>query len=235
MSYTYLLAAGEESSAASFSDMNPSALWKSTHTLDAACSKDNATESCRPSPSGMMSPPSTEPHGMESLMSSAVGSPVRTYQKRVMELGLMERVLDFGGKCSESYARFDPASSSWKTHQCLFEEDLPESSVILPLFGMMRGGVLLEAGAVPLRMTAKERGCWLGTPTAAMTSRSKKFLEGSDRLPTPREAVGGTPNPEWVEWLMGWPIGMTATTPLETDKFRSWLLSHGECWKAPVL
>jgi len=147
----------------------------------------------------------------------------------------MERVLAFGEKCSESYVRFDRASSSWKTHQCLFEEDLPESSVTLPLFGMMRGGVLLEAGAVALRMTAKERGCWLGTPTATMSARSKKFLEGSDRLPTPREAVGGTPNPEWIEWVMGWPIGMTATTPLETDRFRSWLLSHGECWKAPVL
>lgn len=32
-------------------------------------------------------------------------------------------------------------------------------------------------------------------------------------------------NPDWVEWLMGWPIGWTALRPLATDRFRSWL--HG--------
>jgi hypothetical protein len=98
---------------------------------------------------------------------------------------------------------------------------------------MMRGGVLLDAGVLALRMTAKERGCSLGTPTATMSHRSKKFLENSDRLPTPREACGGkTPNPEWIEYLMGWPIGMTATTPLETDKFRQWLRSFGNSSEA---
>ena len=235
MSYTYLLDAEEESSAESFSDMNLSALWKSIRMRESASSSDSGMESSHHSRYGMMSQPSTGARGTESLTSCAVASPAKTFQKRATELELMERVLAFGEKCSESFVRFDRDSYSWKTHQCLFEEVLPESSVTLPLFGMMRDGVLLEAGTVALRMTAKERGCSLGTPTASMTHRSKKFLEGSDRLPTPREAAGGTPNPEWVEWLMGWPIGMTATTPLETDKFRSWLLSHGECWKAPVL
>jgi hypothetical protein len=94
---------------------------------------------------------------------------------------------------------------------------------------MMRNGVLLDAGVPALRMTAKERGCSLGTPTAMMSARSEKFLAGSDRLPTPREAVGGTPNPEWIEWLMGWPIGMTGTMPLAMDRFQSWLRSFGGC------
>ena len=34
-------------------------------------------------------------------------------------------------------------------------------------------------------------------------------------------------NPNWVEWLMGWPIGHTALEPLETDKFQEWRLQHG--------
>jgi hypothetical protein len=34
-------------------------------------------------------------------------------------------------------------------------------------------------------------------------------------------------NPDWVEWLMGWPIGWTDLKPLETDKFQQWLKSHG--------
>lgn len=40
---------------------------------------------------------------------------------------------------------------------------------------------------------------------------------------------GGPMNPEWVEWLMGWPIGMTGLEPLEMGRFQRWLLSHGIC------
>ena len=29
-------------------------------------------------------------------------------------------------------------------------------------------------------------------------------------------------NPNWVEWLMGWPIGWTGLKPLGTDKFQQW-------------
>jgi hypothetical protein len=31
-------------------------------------------------------------------------------------------------------------------------------------------------------------------------------------------AIGGTLNPTWVEWLMGWPLGWTDLKPLEMDK-----------------
>ena len=41
-------------------------------------------------------------------------------------------------------------------------------------------------------------------------------------------ATGGQLNPQWVEWLMGWPIGWTDLQPLETAKFRKWLRSHSE-------
>lgn len=43
------------------------------------------------------------------------------------------------------------------------------------------------------------------------------------------DAVGGSLNPPWVEWLMGWPIGWTDLKPLEMDKFRLWLEQHGVC------
>lgn len=48
--------------------------------------------------------------------------------------------------------------------------------------------------------------------------------EGGENL---RTAVGGTLNPDWTEWLLGWPPGWTACEPLGTDRFRSWLLAHG--------
>ena len=41
--------------------------------------------------------------------------------------------------------------------------------------------------------------------------------------------AGGSLNPTWVEWLMGWPLGWTDLKPLEMDKFRQWQRSHGRC------
>ncbi len=40
-------------------------------------------------------------------------------------------------------------------------------------------------------------------------------------------AIGGPLNPNWVEWLMGWPIGWTALEPLATDRFQLWRAAHG--------
>jgi len=41
------------------------------------------------------------------------------------------------------------------------------------------------------------------------------------------QILGGQPNPEFVEWLMGWPMGWTDLKPLETARFQQWLHSHG--------
>lgn len=41
-------------------------------------------------------------------------------------------------------------------------------------------------------------------------------------------AVGGTLNPRWVEWLIGFPIGWTLLNALEMHKFREWSKSHGK-------
>lgn len=36
-------------------------------------------------------------------------------------------------------------------------------------------------------------------------------------------------NPQWVEWLMGWPIGHTDLKPLATAKYQEWQQQHGSC------
>lgn len=53
---------------------------------------------------------------------------------------------------------------------------------------------------------------------------------------TEADMIGGQLNPEWVEWLMGWPIGWTELCALETDKFQEWQKAHGnfsfrECFR----
>ncbi len=76
------------------------------------------------------------------------------------------------------------------------------------------------------------------TPTASMAERSKKFLEGADRLPNPAEVArkeSGRPgqlNPDWVEWLMGWPIGWTKTEPIELD-WRDWSIDPADINEVP--
>ena len=50
----------------------------------------------------------------------------------------------------------------------------------------------------------------------------------------PQGGLGGSLNPTWVEWLMGWPLGWTDLKPLETDKFRQWQHSHGASSHPPL-
>ena len=55
---------------------------------------------------------------------------------------------------------------------------------------------------------------------------SGRSLKGTERdLPM---AVGGTLNPTWVEWLMGWPLEWTDLKPLEMDKSHCVPQPHGE-------
>jgi hypothetical protein len=42
------------------------------------------------------------------------------------------------------------------------------------------------------------------------------------------DLVGGSLNPTWVEWLMGWPLGWTDLKPLETVKCQQWQQQHSD-------
>jgi len=64
------------------------------------------------------------------------------------------------------------------------------------------------------------------TPTASDTcARKTKYAQGGTPLSM---QAGGSLNPTWVEWLMGWPLGWTDLKPLEMDKSHSVLQQHGE-------
>ena len=47
--------------------------------------------------------------------------------------------------------------------------------------------------------------------------------------PTLAMQAGGSLNPTWVEWLMGWPLGWTDLRPLATDKSPCAQPQHGDC------
>lgn len=63
------------------------------------------------------------------------------------------------------------------------------------------------------------------TPCADDTGHRKApYAQGGVALSA---QVGGSLNPPWVEWLMGWPIGWTDCAAWETDKSRRLLQWHG--------
>ena len=66
------------------------------------------------------------------------------------------------------------------------------------------------------------------TKTGVLRYLNPQGVESQCRLQQQIIPDGGPMNPEWVEWFMGWPIGMTGLLPLETDKFQQWLDSHGK-------
>ncbi|UUX38849.1 hypothetical protein NTJ56_08615 [Burkholderia contaminans] len=87
------------------------------------------------------------------------------------------------------------------------------------------GGTLIEAVS-PRMWPTPCASASKGSSPAALTRKSGKS-RANDRIDHAVMASdGGQLNPEWVEWLMGWPIGHTALEPLETAKYREWLQQH---------
>ena len=66
------------------------------------------------------------------------------------------------------------------------------------------------------------------TPTSHNAKECASQSEYNRNTPTLAAQVGGKLNPMWVEWLMGWPLGMTDLKPLEMDKFHYVQQQHGE-------
>ncbi|ENW95950.1 hypothetical protein F903_01718 [Acinetobacter sp. NIPH 298] len=201
----------------------------------------------------------TENHGQELLMLYLADFHAKTFHLQERVQGSMENVQDFGQKWHELSVKFDLEKCGWKTHQCLFPEDLPESSVTLPKWGMTRTGHVFQHLTLERPISVTESGLW-ATPVASDWKRNGypgDLMRKSPTLgamvhiyPTPKASDGnkrgkvsshhqnglagavksgqdgGVLNPDWVEWLMGWPIGWTDLKPLEMDKFQSWLKAH---------
>jgi len=58
------------------------------------------------------------------------------------------------------------------------------------------------------------------------SGKSSAATKAKNSRPLP-EQVGGSLNPLWVEWLMGWPLGWTDCTRSATDRCQQWRQLHG--------
>jgi hypothetical protein len=241
MSYTYSQDAGEESSAASFSDITLFAPLKSNLTAAACSCNGSGTACCHDSQSGTTCEPSMGDLGGDGLMSSAVGFPART--SALLEEGQESKAseADCGEKWLESFATFNRDSSSWKIRQLWLFADLDESLATWPKWGWMRGGECWDAGT-PVGCTNAIESGYLHLPTIGKNetkgSSRKRFRNSPDfRGAKMSEGLRTSLNdpiythPRFAELMMGWPLNWTRLQPLETDKFQSWLRSHGESFQ----
>ena len=167
----------------------------------------------------------TADHGEALLTSFRAAFLAKTSAQQEKAQASTESEAGSGPRWLESSVRFDRGSSSWKTHRQLFAEVLDESSVILPRWGMIRDGVVFQRPKSELHTDGIDFGSLLPTPVASdIHHRKTKYAQGGSALSF---VIGGPLNPEFVEWLMGWPIGWTDSGPLEMAKFRRWLDEHG--------
>ena len=99
-------------------------------------------------------------------------------------------------------------------------------------YGSNQGGGAGKVGKKRYSLQAMAKMNRWPTPSATDWKGLSKPGQRRGQITDPAMGVipaGGKLNPDWVEWLMGWPFpGWTALEPLETDKYLQWLQLHGE-------
>ena len=240
MSWLFSQALVAAYSEASCSAGAPSAPSNTTPTPQAFLLRDKTTDAWSRFPSGTTCEPLTADRGEELLTLFRAGFLARTYRSPAKEPGSPERKADSGPKWPESLAKWDRATSLWKTRQLSLFADSEEFSEIWPKWGLMLDGECWEQ-SMPGHLTEDlGSGLW-PTPTVCGNNNRKGASKTSgDGLATavkmrqPRNTESGGPlNPDWVDWLIGWPIGHSALNALETPKFQQWLQLHGAFSAAP--
>jgi hypothetical protein len=233
MSYTYLQAQGGEYLVENFSDIPPFALLKLTLIAEEFCCSDSEMVSCQYSQYGMTFQHLTQSPGVDGLTLCAEDSHAKTLVPQEGAMGLTGASPSFGMKWLGLLAKWSQDLCLWKTPQCSLLEGLDEFSGTWPRWGLMQNGECSELSMQGLRISESASGFW-PTPTCHNAKEQDSPAESKRKTPTLcHVARGGDQtlprhlNPEWVEWLMGWPLGWTDLKPLETDKFQQWQQKHG--------
>lgn len=235
MSYTFLLASGEVSSAECYSDIPVFVLSRLNLSAEKSSCNANATESCPASLSGTTCEHSTGDRGAGKSIAFAEDSHVKTSPQRAKARASAERKADYGASSRVLLAKYDRDTRSWKTLQCSLFGDSEGCLETFPKSGIMRGGVLWELTMWAHPTGASESGFWR-IPTPLASDGSEQQANSKVRhLRRAKFGVRVRSVPYWIlknynmrftptmsEWLMGYPISWTDSAPLETDKFRLW-------------
>jgi hypothetical protein len=233
MSWLFSQALVEEYLEDTSSDGEQSAPLNGNLTPQGYCLPDKTTNRSRLSQFGMMFKPLMGNRGEELLTSYLEDFHVKTYHRPEKNLALMENKAECGNKWPGSFAKFDQNLFLWKTHQISLQGELTEFSETWPQWGLMQDGECWEQRTVVAHTNEKEYGLW-PTPNTCDATRGSpetpedKLRRGANTGWSLIDELGYYPHPEFVEWLMAWPIGWTDLKPLETDRFQKWLEEHGK-------
>ncbi len=179
MSWHYSQALVAAFSAESSADSKPCAPSNGTHTHGMFWSPDKTTDASTRSRSGMTFRPSTDGHGEALLTWYLAASRARTSARPERAQGSTESEAECGDTWRESSVRFSLDSFSWKTHRCLWEEEVPESQVTLPRWGMLDAHGVLWERTTPEHLTSGiESGSW---PTPDARDSNAEGLEAGKR------------------------------------------------------
>lgn len=149
-----------------------------TSTQETCCLQGSKMDACQSSQSGTTLKPLTENRGEAWLTLYREVFRAKTFRRLEKEQESKEQRADSGRKWLELSAKYDRNTHLWKTHRCLFDEDLPQSSVTLPKWGMMQSGVLFRLRTAEHHTLENESG-YLPTPTV-MDSVTDKMTGGAE-------------------------------------------------------
>jgi len=193
MSWSFSLALVEEFKRQGCLVTESYARLKEIRTVEKSSWLDRKTGQSRPSPSGTTPEPLTVSLGVAPLMSCLVGSRVSPSALQGNAEG--PRTTETCGPIpSESYARYDRDSSSWKMSPDLFDSTSPVSWETWPSSGSMRSGECWERATLALRTNGSGSGSWLATPTAKQNQKHRgcRNMLSRPMLPTPSAVTYGT-------------------------------------------
>ena len=210
MSWHYLQAVEEASWEANSLAGAPGALLKLIPTAEGYYSPDNVMEFSTHSQFGTMFEHSTAGLGGGTSTSLLGGSPVRTSVAPEKAQESQENAADCGKSLPGSFARWDQASCSWKTHQCSLLGDWEPFSETWPRWGMMQNGECWELMTPVPHIAENEFGFWptprcqMTRPVAIRAGRHRSNLEtfvAEKLLPTPtaRDWRSGKASQETME------------------------------------
>ena len=171
-------------------DGKPSVPSNSMPTVAAYLCGDKTKEISRLSRFGMTLQPLTADRGEALLTSFRADFLAKTFQQPEEAQESTENVQESGVKWRELFLKFDQDLSSWRTHRCLFQEDLPESSLTLPRWGLMQNGELSER-TTPEHLTSETESGFFPTPLSwdhknrGPNSKQQGLSEYVKKWPTP--------------------------------------------------
>lgn len=221
-----------EFSEESCSDGKPSAPSNTTRMPPLCWSAGKTTIALSLSRFGMMCRPLTESHGEELLTWYLADSHAKTSAYKESEQGLTAKNLECGDTWRGSLAKYSPDSHSLKTVQNSLIQDLTGCFVTLPKWGLMRNGEIYQRPHWERHIYETAPGL-LPTPrvsrgfTNPTLGKKRRDCLTTEILGEP--ILGMRPVPEYVEWMMNFPIGWTELNVSAMPKFQSWRQQHGEC------